>query len=172
MISPPRDIFSDALCVPAPKPPRAPVVDAMASMAEEDLAKAMAAAKKLDAVTIPAGQHPSLFLKYLAKRNGPVLLSELADEFKMGARSASNFMRQPVNCGLAVVSGRNIRTYRITRAGRRSVEEGKLTVERKPYKDTDLQRAGCQPQREVGVSQGDGAGKQVGPLAGKFKGVK
>ena len=35
-----------------------------------------------------------------------------------------------------------------------------------------LQRAGGQPQREVGVSQGDGAGKQVGPLAGKFKGVK
>ena len=99
MISQPRDIFSDALCVPAPKPPRAPVVDAMASMAEDDLAKAMAAAQ----APVKRCAVPNEFRKpilELLHMNGGMSANEIGDELGLEPQSASNRMRGIIDHGL------------------------------------------------------------------------
>ena len=99
MISPPRDIFSDALCVPAPKPHRAPVVDAMASMAEDDLAKAMAAAT----APVKRSAAPNEFRKpilALLHANGGMSASDIGYELGLDPQSASNRMRGIIDHGL------------------------------------------------------------------------
>ena len=253
MISPPRDIFSDALCVPAPKPPRAPVVDAMASMAEDDLAKAMTAAT----APVKRSAAPNEFRKpilALLHANGGMSASDIGYELGLDPQSASNRMRGIIDHGLVSKRksycgpcGNFIYIYTISPIGMaelfpdspqaQAAAEAKV-LERKRnslllktlrmiaenpmiksaniqrrtklhestvnnhiralkksgwiasgdenrIRDTPwivspagsdaiahLQRAGGQPQREVGILQGDGAGRRVGPLAGKFKGVK
>lgn len=252
MISPPRDIFSDALCVPAPKPPRAPVVDAMASMAEDDLAKAMVAAT----APVKRSAAPNEFRKpilALLHSNGGMSANEIGDELGLEPQSASNRMRGIIDHGLVSKRksrgpcGNFIYIYTISPIGMAELfpndpkaqaaaeakeleRKGKsllfktlrmiaanpmiksAIIQRRTklhestvnnhiralkksgwiasgdenrIRDTpwvvtpagsavvaDLQRAGGATQREVGILQGDVAGKQVWPLAGKFKGVK
>ena len=252
MISPPRDIFSDALCVPAPKLPRAPVVDAMASMAEDDLAKAMAAAQApVKRCAVPNEfRKPILALLHM---NGGMSANEIGDELGLEPQSASNRMRGIIDHGLVAKRksrgpcGNFIYIYTISPIGMAELfpndpkaqaaaeakeleRKGKsllfktlrmiaanpmiksaiiqrrtklhestvnnhiralkksgwiVSGDENRIRDTPwigspagsdalahLQLAGGAPQREVGILQGDGAGRQAGPLVGKFKGVK
>ena len=222
MISPPRDIFSDALSTPAPKPPRAPVVDAVSLDDMRELAGEQAARTRElwasvlltafnDAADFEAPENATS-QRRADQRAARRWLNHGGKDFRMvcdwagvnpdavrerwlsgkitGLRqverpieiAALEYIRDNPGSNAADVHrggvGHPLHRLQATvgdlgKMGLICRVKGKFN----PNNITEagvahLQRAGVVPQREVGILQGDGAGRQGGPLARKREGVK
>ena len=222
MISPPRDIFSDALRVPAPKPPRVAAADAVNFNDARELAGEQAARTRElwasvlltafnDAADFEAPENATS-QRRADQRAARRWLNHGGKDFRMvcdwagvnpdavrerwlsGKITGLRQVERPIEiCALEYIrdnpgsnaadvhrGGVGHPLHRLQATVRDLGNRGLICRVKGKFNPNNiteagiayLQRAGGLPQREVGISQGDVAGKQVGPLTGKREGVK